>query len=418
MDQEPDNKPKADGAGGVGGVREKAPALHVPGFRLGAAAAGLKKGGAWDVCVVTSDRPCAAAGVFTRNCVTGEPVKLCRRHLRHATHRAIVANAKVSNVCTGWAGQRDARAMAAQVAEALDCSPHEVFVASTGVIGALLPMDQIRAGICQALAAREPTGWEEAARAIMTTDTFPKTAQRRVQIGSRTVTLAGMAKGSGMIHPNMATLFCFVLTDAAVEKSFLQEMLGRVADRSLNCTTVDGDTSTSDTMLVLANGAAGNRRIARPGPQATAFEERLQDLCVDLARQIARDGEGAEHLITVRVDGTRSDAQARRIAHTIATSPLVKTAIYGRDANWGRIAAAAGRAGVAFSEKNLTVRLNDLLLFEGGQPVAFDEAALTQTLSREEIAIDVSVGRGDGRATVWTCDLTDGYIRVNAHYRT
>ncbi|MBN1868600.1 bifunctional glutamate N-acetyltransferase/amino-acid acetyltransferase ArgJ [Candidatus Sumerlaeota bacterium] len=395
------------------------PVLSVRGFSVGTAAAGMKTRGGLDVCLIVSDRPCAAAGVFTRNRVVGEPVKLDRLHLRNATHRAIVANAKFSNVCTGRQGAADARAMARQVAELVGCSAREVFVASTGCIGAPLPMVKIVPAIISAYGARGAKKWSDGARSIMTTDTRPKRARRTAVVGGKRVTLAAIAKGSGMIHPNMATMLCFVATDAAIEKPLLQAVLSRVVERTFNCVTVDGDTSTSDSVLVLANCAAGNRPISRPGKDAAAFEAALESLCVELAREIARDGEGARHLVTIRVSGTRTDRAARRIAHTIGTSPLVKTAVYGRDANWGRIAAAAGRAGVAFRASELSLAMNGIRIFHQGEPVDdYDEAALTRTLDREEIVIDVSVGNGKGRATVWTCDFTDDYIRINADYRS
>lgn len=398
--------------------KAKVDRLVVPGFQVGVAAAGLKANNALDMSVIVSDRPAVAAGVFTRNRVVGEPVKLDRLHLRRDTHRAVIVNAKVSNVCTGDEGLRNARAMAARVAELAGCATQEVFVASTGVIGRQLPMEKIIPGIDACWKGRSASGWSTASRAIMTTDTRPKMAKRRVKIGDTTVTIGGIAKGSGMIHPNMATMLCFIATDAAIEKKLLQEMLRRVADRSFNRVTVDGDTSTSDTMLVLANGVAGNRKIAKAGQQAAAFEEALTSLAIELAREVARDGEGAQHLVTVNVCGARSNKAAHQIANTIATSPLVKTAIFGRDANWGRIAAAAGRAGIPFRASDLTLHMNGIKIFEKGKPVVFDESVLTKTLAREEIVIDVVIGAGKGEATVWTCDLTDGYIHINADYRS
>ncbi len=392
--------------------------FSVPGFTIGATAAGLKPNGKLDLCVLISDRPSMAAAVFTRNRIVGEPVKLDRLHLKHATHRAVVVNAKYSNVCTGDEGYRNAREMASTVAELVGCEPEEVFVASTGIIGQQVPMDRALPGIRAAFEARATDGWEQAAHAIMTTDTFPKAVSRTVQINGSTVTLGGIAKGSGMIHPNMATMLCFLATDAAIEKHVLQEMLRRVADRSFNCVTVDGDTSTSDSMILLANGLAGNKVIAGPGADLRAFEQALEDICVRLARAIARDGEGAQHLITVKVSGARTDKAAHQIAETVATSPLVKTAIAGRDANWGRIAAAAGRAGVPFSASSLTLRMNGTLLFELGQPVPFDDPALTKTLAEPDVEIEIEVGEGVGKATVWTCDLTHEYISINGDYRS
>ncbi|NQU42507.1 bifunctional glutamate N-acetyltransferase/amino-acid acetyltransferase ArgJ, partial [bacterium] len=393
-------------------------ALFVPGFRLGAVSAGLKKGSQLDMCVITSDEPCAAAGVFTRNRVVGEPVRLDRRHLRNPEHRAIVVNARISNVCTGPEGLRDAREMASRVAGHLGCKTREVFVASTGTIGPRLPMDKIRNGIDAAVSCLSEQGWEQGARAIMTTDTQPKMARQDLVVADRPVTIGGIAKGSGMIQPNLATMLCFITTDLSIEKTYLQRILSRVAHRSFNCVTVDGDTSTSDTVLVLANGRACNPTITGDGALARVFEEGLLDLCVDLARKIARDGEGARHLVTVNVRGARSEAAARRVAESVANSPLVKTAIYGRDANVGRLAMAAGKAGVPFNQSSLDLALNGTAIMGGGYFMAYDEKALTETLDWDEIVIDVGIGKGFGRATMWTCDLTEEYIHINADYRT
>lgn len=394
------------------------PSLTIKGFLVGAGSGKMKKNGSNDVCIIVSDRPCTAAGVFTKNQVVGEPVTLNRRTLPLASHRAIVANSKYSNVCTGTEGLRNAEEMAARVAAFCKCAPEEVFVASTGIIGQQVPMEKMRVGIDAAWKARKADAWLAGTKAIMTTDTYPKLVRHTVMLDNKKITIGGMAKGSGMIHPDMATMLSFIATDASIEKTLLQEMLGRVVDRTFNCTTIDGDTSTSDMMIVLANGAAENSTLTQNGPQAQAFETALEAVATDLAREIARDGEGAEHLITVNVSGARSVKAAKQVANTIAISPLVKTAIAGRDANWGRFAMAAGRSGVPFSQNNLTIRCNDFLLFEKGQPKDFDEPALTKTLHEEEVVIDVEIGTGKGTATVWTCDLTHDYISINANYRT
>ncbi len=392
--------------------------LSIKGFKVGAAAAGMKKGGALDVCCIVSDRPCTAGAVFTRNRVVGEPVKVDRLHLRGGKHWGIVANAKISNVCTGKEGRKLAKAMCACLAEMVGCAAGEIFVASTGVIGQLPPLDKIVPAMESAFDAKSAKGWSEAARAIMTTDTRPKLAKKSVKIGTKRVSIGGIAKGSGMIHPNMATMLTFLATDAEIDKAVLQGMVSRVAERSFNCVTVDGDTSTSDTMIVLANGASGAQKVKVGTAEAQAFEEALLSVAQDLAKQIARDGEGAKHLITVNVRGARSEKAARQVAETVANSPLVKTAIAGCDANWGRIAAAAGRAGVAFSASNLRLELCGFEIFTKGEPVGFDEAALTKELEKDAVDISIQIGDGPGEATVWTCDLTHDYISINADYRT
>ncbi|MFP4379166.1 MAG: bifunctional glutamate N-acetyltransferase/amino-acid acetyltransferase ArgJ [Candidatus Sumerlaeia bacterium] len=393
--------------------------IHVPGFRCAAVPAGLKKNNQLDLALIVSERPCSAAAVFTTNRVIGEPVRLDQRHLKNKHHSAIVVNSKISNVCTGRKGYQDAVTMATRVAQGLNCSPGEVFVASTGIIGAPLPMDKIDKGITAALGKLSEKAWEEAAKAIMTTDTRPKTATKKVSIGKHEITIAGIAKGSGMIHPNMATMLCFIATDVDIEKNLLQDILHNVANRSFNCVTIDGDTSTSDTMIVMANGMAGNRKITENGSQAKVFAKALLELSIDLSKQIARDGEGAEHLLNIHVSGTRSHDSARKVALSVANSPLVKTAFYGKDANWGRLAMAVGKAGVPFSQENLSLSCNGFSIFKDGAPVEdYDEKALTKTLKNKEIDINISIGSGLGSATVWTCDMTHEYISINADYRS
>ncbi len=392
--------------------------FSIKGFKVGAASAGMKKDGALDVCCIVSDRPCTAGAVFTQNRVMGEPVKVDRLHLRTLKHRGIVANAKISNVCTAKEGRKVAKKMCARLADILGCKENEIFVASTGVIGQLPPLEKILPSINSAFNTRYAKGWPEAAKAIMTTDTRPKMAKKTVKFENKQISIGGIAKGSGMIHPNMATMLTFLATDAEVEKALLQNMVSRVAQRSFNCVTIDGDTSTSDTMIVLANGASGTKKIKDGTKEAKAFEEALLQVAQDLAKQIARDGEGARHLITINVKGARSEKAARQVAETVANSPLVKTAIAGCDANWGRIAAAAGRAGVAFSASKLSLTLCGFKIFSNGEPVTFDETALTHALKKDSVEIDIQIGGGPAEATVWTCDLTHDYIAINADYRT
>ncbi|HEX8682934.1 MAG TPA: bifunctional glutamate N-acetyltransferase/amino-acid acetyltransferase ArgJ [Ardenticatenaceae bacterium] len=397
--------------------------VSVPGFRAAGVHAGLKKAGALDVALVASDRPCVAAGTFTRSLVRAAPVLYDERVLAETdtSIRAVVINARNANAVTGEQGLRDAAEMARLVEEALDLPPRSALVMSTGVIGVPLPMERVRGGI--ALAAREmgdtPEDAVRASEAIMTTDTRPKRAARQVTLGGVSVTLAGMAKGAGMIHPDMATLLGLVVTDAAIGPEPLRTALRYAVERSYNCITVDGDTSTNDTQLVLANGAASNPVIDNEGhSDFPAFRDALCAVCEDLARQVAFDGEGATKHVTIQVRGARRWEEARTIGRTIATSPLVKTALFGRDANWGRVLAAAGRAGVPFDPAKASLWFGPLQLLKDGAPVGVDEERALQILSETEIYITLSLAEGDAAATVWTCDFSLDYVTINADYRT
>lgn len=387
-------------------VTEGSP-LPVTGFRLCATHAGLKKNGDLDMALVHSTPPARAAAVFTQNRFQGAPVLYGQAVLKQSdTVAAVVVNSRIANAATGEEGLRNAADTAEAVRAALNLPTDTgIMPMSTGVIGAQLPMDKIRDGI--AALALAPDNPSAAARAIMTTDTRPKMAG--VTIGD--VTMWGFAKGAGMIHPDMATMLAVVLTDAEVSKADLQAALSRATEVSFNAVSVDGDTSPNDTCLVLANGARGPI-------DPTLFQEALTRVCQSLARQIAFDGEGARHHVTVEVTGAVSDTDARTIGRTIATSPLVKTAIFGRDANWGRIISAAGRAGVAFDPDRARLRLGPLEVFQQGAPVIFDEARALELLSETDVTLHLGCGLGDGHATVWTCDLTPEYVDVNAAYRT
>jgi glutamate N-acetyltransferase/amino-acid N-acetyltransferase len=377
---------------------------------------GLKRSGRPDLAVIVSDRPAAAAGVFTRNRFPSAPVMVSRRHLRAGRARAAVINSRISNVATGAAGVANAREMCALVARELGARPAEVQVASTGVIGWPLPMDKLRAGIPAALRAATASGWERAARAIMTTDTVPKL----VSLGLGRARLVGIAKGAGMIQPDMATMLCYLATDLAVEPACLRGALREAVAATLNALTIDGETSTSDTTVVLANGAAGNRPIASGSARARDLARLLTDACRSLAEQLAADGEGVTRLADVNVRGTRDDAQARRIARRIASSVLVKTALFGGDPNWGRVVQALGTAGVPFRTDEVSVTFAGVPVLERGQPVD-DPRALrraARAVRARRIAIEVGVGRGPGRASVLTTDLSYEYVRVNAEYTT
>jgi len=376
----------------------------------------------WDRCDLTYvelAEDTTVAGVFTRNVCCSSEVELGREQARLGKARALVVNAGNSNAFTGYRGREAVEQIMAQVAQHLDCEPSEVFVSSTGVIGVPLPKDKAQAGIAAALEA-PACSWEDAATTIGTTDTFPKGALAHAMIGDRRVTIAGIIKGSGMIAPDMATMLGYVFTDAAVEADFLQACLSRSNASTFSCITVDSDTSTSDTVLAFATGKAGNAPLAdNDDPGADAFAAALHDVCRQLALLVVRDGEGAQKLIEVQVSGAESDDSARKIGLAVANSPLVKTAIAGEDANWGRVVMAVGKAGEPADRDKLSIGFGGVWAAQQGLPLAdYDEAPVAAHLKGREIEIAVDLGLGDGRATVWTCDLTHGYIAINADYRS
>jgi glutamate N-acetyltransferase/amino-acid N-acetyltransferase len=386
------------------------------GFKAGAAKAGVKTGVAdrLDVGLIVSDRPCVAAGVFTTNQVIAAPCVLTRRHLERGTLRGIVANSGIANACTGEEGDRAAVAMAQAAATAVGCSPFEIGVASTGVIGWQLPMDRLT----KAIGEIRPNegGFVDFARAIMTTDTKPKqVVAANTDRNGNSIRAVGTAKGAGMIHPNMATLLSFIVTDAEIPLDALRPMVQRIADRSFNAISVDGDTSTNDTLLVLANGACGVPATAETIRSAEAF---LTQIAESLARMIVADGEGVTKVFEVRVVGAASDDDAKKASRTITTSNLVKTAIHGADPNWGRILAAAGRSGAKVDDRRATVRIGSLEVFRAGKPVRFDPDALRQIFSQPYIPIEVELALGAGVATAWGTDLSAEYVRINADYTT
>jgi len=386
------------------------------GFSAAAAFAGIRKK-APDVALILSDRPASAACVLTRNRVQAAPILLCREHLEKSggLGRAILVNSGNANACTGDAGLRIARESATEAARLLDIRPEHVLVASTGVIGQQLPGEKLVAVLPEVVAGLSRAGHDAAAKAIMTTDIVQKEAGREVRLAGGTVQIGGMAKGSGMIHPDMATTLAFVTTDAAIPPAMLQRMLRRATDRTFNRISVDGDTSTNDMIALLANGASG---VSVGHADEQAFEHALADLLLELALSIARDGEGAKRLIAVSVTGAASEADALEVSRTIATSPLVKTAIAGGDANWGRIVAAVGRAGVDILPERLRVRLGDVEVLSPGYVSGHSEEAATAAVSKETVEIGVDLGMGSAEATTWTCDLTHGYIDINASYRS
>ncbi len=390
------------------------------GFSGGAAYAGLKTAGEGqrDVGVLLSDRPCAVAGVFTKSRFAAAPVRWCRDVVQRGTARALVVNSGNANAATGEEGSRDVVRMAALAGAKLGVTAREVLVCSTGVIGVRLPMDKVASGIeasvADAQAATAPGAGHEFARAMMTTDTFAKEIALEVLGGS----IGGVAKGAGMIHPDMATLLAFVTTDLAVEPQYLQRALKLAADRSFNMVTIDGDTSTNDTLLLLANGAAGNDPLSEGSPQAAAFQEALDEVCVYLAKCVARDGEGATKLIEVLVKGAKSEGDARSAARTVAGSPLLKAAVYGSDPNLGRVLMAVGRSGAELDQDRTDVFLGPICFMKAGKPQLFDRDAARRLMGEKEVRFLVDLHMGNAQAVAWGCDLTEEYVRFNALYTT
>jgi glutamate N-acetyltransferase/amino-acid N-acetyltransferase len=389
------------------------------GFHAGATAAGIKgsAGDRMDLGVLFSQEPCVTAGLFTSNSIKSAPVLLCQERLGE-NHRAmaVVANSGCANASTGDRGLTDAAEMAALTANGIGIEAEDVLVASTGVIGRLLPMESIKDGLNSI--GLSDDGGHELARAIMTTDTFPKEVAVSVDDGDTHYTIGGVAKGSGMIHPNMATLLCFLTTDAAVDPSFLELALRRAAGMSFNMVSIDGDTSPSDTLLLMANGMAGNAPLLKGTRSADVFQEALDRVCIYLAKSIARDGEGATRLIEVTVDGAIDQTDAIAAARTIVSSSLLKSAVYGCDPNWGRVVAALGRSGAKVKEDALDVYIGDVMVLKEGTPQPYNEAGVVQILKQSEVMITVKLNLGSASATAWGCDLTEEYVVINSQYTT
>jgi glutamate N-acetyltransferase/amino-acid N-acetyltransferase len=398
------------------------------GYRAAGIAARLKPSGSPDLTLIVSDVEAIAAGVFTTSQVRAACVDYCRERLQaKPSARAILCNAGQANAATGAQGMADAIACAEALSQQLQIPPEAILLASTGVIGQRIKLDPLKAALPQLVASLSDQGSDAAAKAITTTDLVTKSIAFETTLHDRPVRIGGIAKGAGMIHPNMATMLSFITCDAAVSPHLWQEMLSRAVDRSFNQITVDGDTSTNDTVLALANGESRTPAITEPGAEADILEAMLTAACIELAKAIARDGEGATCLIEVHVSGAVDDAAARKVARTIAGSSLVKAAIFGRDPNWGRIAGAAGRAGVAFNQEDLQIKLGDLLLMDHGQPQAFDRlaahtylktAATGAYLKDDTVLISVGLGHGSGTGVAWGCDLSYDYVKVNAEYTT
>ncbi len=392
------------------------------GFRFSATACGLKKTGALDLALLSSDVPASAAAVFTQNLVVAAPVTVCKSHLRSSKGRmrAAIINAGNANCATGTAGYQASLRTIQETARRLNCKPNEIFVCSTGVIGVPLPIEKIMRALPGVVQNRRPSArsFAELSLAICTTDTRPKTASTWFKMARKRIHLVGCAKGAGMIHPNMATTLAFVATDASIAPALLQTTLGDVSARTFNSISIDGDTSTNDTLLVLANGAAGAPLIRSGTSAHRAFSKALEEVCHSLALQIVADGEGAQRVIEIEVRRAKTESAARKIAQTIATSPLVKTAFAGGDPNWGRIFAAAGRAGVKFDPRRVDIHMAGIPVLRAGQPLAFNERAASNRLLEPEVQIVVDLHAGRASTRYWTCDFTAEYVRINASYRT
>jgi len=396
------------------------PMFAVKGVRLAAVEAGIKYQGRKDLMLAIFDDGTVAAGVLTKSKTCSAPVLWCRAQLQHSRARALVVNAGNANAFTGYRGDEAVKITAVAAADAIGCEPSHVYLASTGVIGEPLDADSFAHFLKGMAEIAAPDVWHDAAHAIMTTDTFVKMASTSVTISDEDVVISGIAKGSGMIAPNMATMLAFIFTDADIERFLLQEMTAEISDRTFNCITVDGDTSTSDTVLVFATRACGHPQISDAQSEAAAaFKSALHHVMQDLALQVVKDGEGISKFVTIDITGAEDDRAAHRIALSVANSPLVKTAISGEDANWGRVVMAVGKAGEAADRDKLEIRFGPHLLAEKGlRSPDYNEDTISAYMKNAEIAIAIDVGVGSGQAKVWTCDLTHGYIAINADYRS
>jgi glutamate N-acetyltransferase/amino-acid N-acetyltransferase len=387
------------------------------GFFAGATYAGIKKTeGSLDLGILFSEAPCVTAGLFTGSKIKSAPVKLCQKRLKKGRAVAVVVNSGCANAYTGEQGLADANEMTALTAERIGVLSEDVLVASTGVTGRLLPMELVKAGIEQIILSRD--GGPELAKAIMTTDTVPKEAAVAVKTGSSEFTIGGVAKGSGMIHPHLATMFCFLTTDAKVELDFLKSALRKATDISFNMISVDGDTSPSDTVLLMANGQAGNEPITAGSEWADTFQQALDQICIYLAKALARDGEGATKLIEVTVGGAMSVAEARLAARAVISSTLVKTAVHGGDPNWGRVIMALGNSGVEVVESKIDLYIGDVGVLKGGRVLPFSEESVVRVFNQGEVTMRLHLNLGTASATAWGCDLSEEYVVINSEYTT
>lgn len=388
------------------------------GFKAAGVKAGIKKSGNLDLAVIYTEKEAAVAGTFTQNQVFAAPVAVSKEVVKGGKAHAIVANAGCANACTGEQGLADAKAMASLTAKELGCGDTEVIVASTGVIGVNLPMDKMAAGIKNAVSELSEDGSSNAGNAIVTTDTYSKACSSEVEIGGKKVRFGAIAKGSGMIQPNMATMLCFITTDADIDQKLLQAALSDVVEVTFNMISIDGDMSTNDMAIVMANGAAGNKKITEKDADYEKFVAALKSICTGLSQRIAADGEGATKFLTINVSGAKTFADAKQVAMSVAKSPLVKTAFFGQDPNWGRVICAVGYAGVPIAPEKTVVKFGGIPVYANGVGASFDEAALRDVMSEHDIVIDIALGLGDADATVWSCDFSYEYVKINGEYHT
>lgn len=398
--------------------QEKQGVTFAKGFKASGIKAGIKKSGNKDLALIYTEKPAAVAGTFTQNQVAAAPVYVSKKVVAGGTARAIVANAGCANACTGEKGMNDANEMAALTAKALGIAAGEVIVASTGVIGVNLPMDKVSAGVQTAAAELQEDGSKDAADAIITTDTHAKSRQLEFTLGGKTVRMGAIAKGSGMIQPNMATMLCFITTDAAIAQPMLQKALSTVVETSFNMISIDGDMSTNDMAVVLANGEAENAEIQTENEDFALFCEKLSEICQSLSKEIAADGEGATKFITIHVKNAKSFADAKTVAMSVAKSPLVKTAFFGEDPNWGRVICAIGYAGTEMIPEKTTVAFGGVTVFANGMGTDFSAEELRKVMEEHDIVVDIDMNLGDVEATVWSCDLSYEYVKINGEYHT
>ncbi len=391
---------------------------YAKGFKAAGVKAGIKKSGNLDVAVIYTETPAAIAGTFTQNKVAAAPVYVSKETVATGSARAIVANAGCANACTGKQGMDDAYKTREIAAKELGINADDVIVGSTGVIGVTLPMDKLEKGIKDAVADLSETGSINAANAIITTDTHCKTMTVKFDIGDAEVHMGAIAKGSGMIRPNMATMLCYITTDLNIEQSLLQKALSTCVEKSFNMISVDGDMSTNDTVVVLANGLAGNKKITEENADYDIFCSNLMALCVELAKEIAADGEGASKFLTINVKGAKSFADAKTVGMAVANSPLVKTAFFGEDPNWGRVICAVGYSGADMVPEKTVVKFGGITIFDCGVGAQYDSEALVKVMRENDIVIDIELNLGDSDATVWTCDLSYEYVKINGEYHT
>ena len=388
------------------------------GFQAAGVKAGIKKSGNLDVAVIYTEKKAAVAGTFTKNAVAAAPVHVSKAVVATHTAHTIVANAGCANACTGAQGEADAAAMQKIAADALGCTSADVIVGSTGIIGQLLPMDKVEQGIHAAVKALSADGSADAGNAIITTDTYSKAGATSVMIGGKEVRFGIIAKGSGMIRPDMATVLCFITTDADIDGVLLQDALSEVIEHSLNMISIDGDMSTNDMAIVLANGAAGNPKITEKNADYETFKETLLALCQGISEKIAADGEGATKFITVHVKGAKSFVDAKTVGMSVANSPLVKTAFFGEDPNWGRVICAVGYAGVPMNPNHTTVKFGGIPVYADGMGASYDADALRAVMTAHDIVVEVDLNDGDAEAKVWTCDFSYEYVKINGEYHT